>query len=109
MHVLMYYILVVTVAPETVIYDNACNLHNYALNRDPVFFKDTHFLVDRFHWDNHTCKYALDMYMCAMTVPFTVSAIDEYGILELHFALFADFSMQQWVQCQHLPTVCLDQ
>lgn len=40
-------------APSTVIYDNACNLHNYSLNREPLFFKDTWFLVDRFHWRNH--------------------------------------------------------
>lgn len=43
-------------APSTVIYDNACNLHNYALNRAPLFFKDTWFLIDRFHWRNHTGK-----------------------------------------------------
>ena len=37
-------------APKIVIYDNACNLQNYCLNRDPLFFKNTLFLVDRFHW-----------------------------------------------------------
>ena len=42
-------------APKVVIYDNACNLHAYCrLNRDPLFFKSTWFLVDRFHWPNHT-------------------------------------------------------
>lgn len=41
-------------APERVIYDNACHLLSYCLNRDPAFFKDTQFLVDRFHWRNHT-------------------------------------------------------
>jgi hypothetical protein len=41
-------------APQTVIYDNACNLAEYALNRCPPHFKDTKFFVDRFHWDNHT-------------------------------------------------------
>ena len=44
------------VAPSTVIYDFACSLHAYCLNRDPIFFKDTRFLVDRFHWGNHTGK-----------------------------------------------------
>ena len=42
------------IAPSVVIYDNACSLHEYALNRDPWFFKDTQFLVDRFHLTNHT-------------------------------------------------------
>ena len=41
-------------APKVVIYDNACNLHQYMLNREPLFFKSTWLLVDRFHWPNHT-------------------------------------------------------
>ncbi|KAL3871729.1 hypothetical protein ACJMK2_039712 [Sinanodonta woodiana] len=44
------------IAPKLVIYDNACNLHNYCLNRDPVFFRETWFLVDRFHWCNHKAE-----------------------------------------------------
>jgi len=36
-------------APKIVIYDNACSLHAYCLNRDPLYFKDTMFMVDRFH------------------------------------------------------------
>ena len=36
------------------IYDNACNLHNYCLNRELQYFKNTWFIVDRFHWRNHT-------------------------------------------------------
>ena len=42
--------LSIIAAPSTVIYDNACNLHQYCLNREPVYFKHTWFLVDRFHW-----------------------------------------------------------
>jgi len=41
-------------APRYVIYDNACHLHAYALNRDPVRYCNTLFFVDRFHWPNHT-------------------------------------------------------
>lgn len=39
--------------PEIVIYDNACNLFQYALNRDPAYFKETRFLFDSLHWPNH--------------------------------------------------------
>ena len=42
------------VVPATIVYDNCCNLHNYCLNREPDFFKKAKFLVDRFHWSNHT-------------------------------------------------------
>ena len=42
------------IAPAMVIYDNACNLLSYCLNREPDFFRTTWFLVDRFHWHNHT-------------------------------------------------------
>ena len=30
------------------------NLHSYSFNRDPVFFKNSHFLVDRLHWGDLT-------------------------------------------------------
>ena len=43
----------ISLAPSIVIYDNACNLRQYVLNREPEFFKHTKFLVDRFHWGNH--------------------------------------------------------
>lgn len=53
-------------APKLIVYDNACNLHNYCLNRDPVFFRDSWFVVDRFHWCNHVgCHvgYNLSIYL----------------------------------------------
>ncbi len=42
-----------TVAPKLIIYDNACKLHQYCLNRVPAFFGHTQFAVDRFHWRDH--------------------------------------------------------
>ena len=39
--------------PSIVVYDNACNLSEYCLNRDPFFFSDTLFLVDALHFSNH--------------------------------------------------------
>jgi len=49
-------------APKIVIYDNACSYHAYCLNRDPLYFKETMFMVDRFHWKNHTgCSYGYDI------------------------------------------------
>lgn len=36
-----------------IVYDNACKLHQYILNREPNHFKSTKFLVDRFHWKGH--------------------------------------------------------
>ena len=36
--------------PSVIMYDNACQLHTYALNREPQRFKRTLFAVDRFHW-----------------------------------------------------------
>jgi hypothetical protein len=40
--------------PPIIMYDNACNLHEYALNRYPKLFKDSLFLVDGFHFASHT-------------------------------------------------------
>ena len=36
------------VAPNLVIYDIACKLHQYCLNREPAFFKHTQFVVNGF-------------------------------------------------------------
>ena len=51
--------------PLLIIYDNACRLHVYCLNREPHFFENTRFAVDRFHWRGHIgCSkgYSLDAY-----------------------------------------------
>jgi CxC4 like cysteine cluster associated with KDZ transposases/Kyakuja-Dileera-Zisupton transposase len=53
------------VAPKVVVYDFACALQDYCLNRQPEHFKHTAFLVDRFHWFNHrSCarSYNLSIY-----------------------------------------------
>ena len=41
-------------APNVVIYDNACHLLDYSLNREPHFFSSTLFKIDRLHQLNHT-------------------------------------------------------
>ena len=51
--------------PRVIVYDNGCKLHVYCLNREPGYFQNTLFLVDRFHWRGHTgCSsgYNLDLY-----------------------------------------------
>ena len=51
--------------PRNIIYDNACKLHIYCLNREPALYKETRFYVDRFHWRGRIgCSqgYCLDMY-----------------------------------------------
>jgi len=42
------------IGPELVVYDNACHLNNYALNRDPKRYSATRFRIDRMHTKNHT-------------------------------------------------------
>ena len=42
-------------APKLIIYDFACGLAAYCLNRDPAFFSKTRFLVDRLHAKTHSC------------------------------------------------------
>ena len=48
------YTLFIIIAPKVIVYDNGCNLHQYCLNREPDYFRESRFLVDRFHWPNHT-------------------------------------------------------
>ena len=52
-------------APRVIVYDNACKLHQYCLNREPHFFRSTLFGVDRFHWRGHvgcSAGYCLNTY-----------------------------------------------
>ena len=55
-------------APRVVIYDFACSLMDYCLNRAPTYFRDTLFFVDVFHWVNHVA--------CARS--FSIRAYSEY-------------------------------
>ena len=67
-------------APRNIIYDNACQLHTYCLNREPEFFKNTVFHVDRFHWKCHVgCSegYCLDQYKACQDVQQINSQINE--------------------------------
>lgn len=38
-------------------YDFSCQLEEYALNREPVFWRNTSFFHDIFHGDSHKCEY----------------------------------------------------
>lgn len=47
--------------PRNIIYDDACHLHLFALKREPARFKNTRFMVDRFHARGHLCTNGYDM------------------------------------------------
>ena len=52
-------------APQVIVYDNACKLHQYCLNHEPHFFRSTLFVVDQFHWRGHvgcSAGYCLNTY-----------------------------------------------
>ncbi|KAI8494047.1 hypothetical protein Bbelb_283940 [Branchiostoma belcheri] len=54
-----------TYAPRVIVCDNSCQLHRYAMNRDPHFFKMTVFLVDGFPYRGHigcSLGYCMDSY-----------------------------------------------
>ena len=42
-------------APSYIFYDNACQLNEYCLNREPEFFRGSKFFHDVFHSYNHKC------------------------------------------------------
>ena len=71
-----------TVAPKLIIYDNACKLHQYCLNREPAFFGYTQFAVDHFHWCGHIgclAGYSLDKYSTIAEVRAMNSQVNEQG------------------------------
>lgn len=40
-------------APSWIFYDDACHAYTSALLREPDFFMESRFCVDRFHWNDH--------------------------------------------------------
>ena len=55
--------------PKIVVYYYACGLHQYCMSRRPELFADTLFLVDEFHWTNHTCEPKYRVRTHARTIP----------------------------------------
>ena len=38
--------------PDVFFYDNSCNLHDFAMVREPTLFQKVHFLIDTLHWSS---------------------------------------------------------
>ena len=55
-----------------VVIDNACNIHVYSMRREPWFFRNVWFLVDRLHWSNHiNCsRYVLCCYLMTLSTSY---------------------------------------
>ena len=77
------------VAPKVVVYDFACALQDYCLNRQPEHFKNTAFLVDRFHWFNHVS--------CARS--YNLSLYGEYAYLNSQIAEQCNNSALSRIKC----------
>jgi hypothetical protein len=64
--------------PKVIVYDFACALEEYCMNRDPTWFRNTKFVIDRFHWHNHN-RYAhanmalLSHFVCSCGKAFNMS------------------------------------
>ena len=85
-------------APRVIIYDNACNLHSYCLNREPKFFQNSQFLVDRFHWPNHTGMLSCsqlnqaNIYVCICHIRLTIGCSCAYRMND--YPQFIDINSQ---------------
>ena len=40
-------------APKLIVYDNACNCHLFMMYREPFFYRDSRFCLDRLHENCH--------------------------------------------------------
>ncbi|GAQ87643.1 hypothetical protein KFL_003670040 [Klebsormidium nitens] len=58
--------------PKFVVYDNACALRNYCMRREPAFFAEITFVVDRFHY----AKAGAEVHKCGPS-----NATDFYDLL----------------------------
>lgn len=96
------------VAPRIIFYDNACQLSEYALNREPGHFLKTLFFHDIFHGVNHTCPYAFNCEAIANKRCFNTSCAEQFNsyfvkikatgrCLKLaRFMLYAQHMMYLW-------------
>ena len=56
-------------APEWVIYDNGCNAYKFMLAREPDFYRNTSFCIDRLHVAGHTaCSPAFSPYLYRLLI-----------------------------------------
>ena len=73
--------------PSCIIYDNACKLHTYVLNREPYHYRNTMFLVDRLHYrkghTSCTTGYSMDSYRYDRDTPHINSQINEQANVRL--------------------------
>ena len=77
--------------PKAIIYDNACSLHQYCLNRKPLL--NTTFYVDHFHWKGHigcSSGYCLDEY-CTMDIKSINSQVNERIKGQLAYTRYSNF------------------
>jgi len=47
------FFLTLVIAPVHIFYDGSCHAYTGALLREPLFFMNSRFFVDKFHWRNH--------------------------------------------------------
>ena len=87
--------------PNVIVYDNACSLHQYCLNREPEFFKSTCFFVDHFHWKGHVGCIILYFYEVTTSIklPNLATSVKlpklvTYGIAKIGYL----WSCQNWLR-----------
>ena len=69
-----------------IVYDNSCNLHKFALSREPVRFSETVFLIDRLHFLDHTsCTlgYSVNAYYSDPTIKTLNTQVNEQANSDL--------------------------
>lgn len=83
--------------PDIIIYDFSCQLMEYCLSREPGFFGDVRFFIDKFHYWNHAFG--------ACSLAFRITRIARYG-------RYNDSIAEQWhASIDHLKAhmTCLTQ
>ncbi|XP_057294962.1 uncharacterized protein LOC130623486 [Hydractinia symbiolongicarpus] len=94
--------------PETIFYDFACGLSEYAKNRESGYFQDTRFFHDVFHGFSHKCSQAYNSSrLSGMNSPNT-SICEQFNSFlqrikasaklmgQAHFTFYVQFFIHQW-------------
>ena len=80
-------------APDIIMYDNACHASEFCLNREPTFFKNSRFLIDKFHFINHkACSRTFDSRLYPETSRLNSQVCEQFNRVLKKIALSAQYS-----------------
>jgi hypothetical protein len=97
-------------APKEFFYDFSCQLEEYSLNREPMFWRETRFWHDIFHGFSHKCPYVYSSRRIKYLHQNNTDICEQFNSFiqkikysaramnQTHFIFFLQFFIHKWNQ-----------